>query len=212
MFVQGGYKTALSKVLGEVIHTAAGFVGMQLAEPNEREGSWRKIVQMDVVLDPTVLDFSTVTKFTGDTSVPGPRSILAVIEQHAAIIDSKRDELSCALAVKSAWGGCQGKVALATSGISANMVAAGTYDLALPGAEFWLSLLKINVWRFSPSAVPLPGIATFVTPAENNTLYILVIQVESVLKEGVSIKDLKSFMNDSEQGLEVLMGSPLWET
>lgn len=204
MFVAGGYGAKLSKVLGSTIHASAAWVGVQLVEPAIEEGSWREIKHVNIPLNPVKFNHKEVTKFTPDCDFPGTVAFRTSMENQAEVVGLKLKELSTALAANPKWSGCQCKVPVDFSSIAATMLP-DDVDLSQAGSEPWAGLAKLNAWRFGPGATSLPGVGAFYMPLSEQALILTVIPLSLVLKEGVSLKDTKAFL-DTREGLKVPAG------
>lgn len=207
MFAAGSYGPKLSKEMGGSIHHAASFVGLQLTEPEVPVGSWREIAVMNIQMDPPLgqLGRECVAKFTATCTVDWVQAFRACLVANAELVAAKSQELSIVLAANPKWGGCQSKLPLDCTLL--DFPETFVTDFSKAGCEMWQSLLKLNVWRFNPSSVPLSGVASAVTPSDKQTLYLLCIPIESIIKEGISLKDVKNFL-ETPQGLKVETRTP----
>jgi hypothetical protein len=151
-----------------------------------------------------LVEGNQVTKFTPDCDFPGTVAFRTSMENQAEVVGLKLKELSTALAANPKWSGCQCKVPVDFSSIAATMLP-DDVDLSQAGSEPWAGLVKLNAWRFGPGATSLPGVGAFYMPLSKQALILTVIPLSLVLKEGVSLKDTKAFL-DTREGLKVPAG------
>ena len=117
------------------------------------------------------------------------------------ILKEKAESLKDALSKKPKWSGAMTQIPLDSMELR---VEAGHSDMHQDhrGACPWVACVRRCAFRYGPNEFPCPGIGAFVR-ALTLACWVLVMEIEPVLKFGISMPDLVAFL-DSENGQQYL--------
>jgi hypothetical protein len=191
MLAMGSFGSTHSKTIGTILFQSLAFDTLHSTDC-EPDTEWRKIKMLDVILDPQEFDDSKLTLFTEGT--PVTTKILAAISENTTALQAMSKELAEAMVLNPKWVGAQNRT-------SVNFTAAFASGLGVTiqndhGGDVWVSLLKRDEFRWGPGAVSLPGCSSIIVCAPGTAcLYVHCLPVCSIISLGITLKDVKSFLN-----------------
>ena len=152
-----------------------------------------------------------VTKFMTQASDSIGAKFAKLFVQSAVIFASKSAELDTAMKanqgsavnVNKGWLGAQIKVDLDVEPLNLKYFVEDEVKIG-KGSEPHAFIQKLNVWRWGGGSMnTFPGMGVVLTPLHQEQFYVAAFPVESIIREGISLKNVLKFFNET-QGINVL--------
>ena len=153
-------------------------------------------------------DPSKTTLFTDSTEwgVQMLQNLSNFRKTQTVAAEEKTNATTKTLASKPPWGGCMVPWAHGDYDFDTWSLGKGKVEYSShKGAAPWLVSCRQAHWRYGPWAWPFPGVGCFVQSLspDSTEVFILVVPVTAVIKQGIAAKDMQTFMGTAS-GKKVL--------